>query len=222
MLKAEVGDVLAAGVNDDLDATYNALLANKQAFFYAQHDWPHLEIQTDTTVAPGTRYVDWPVSISNTKPWRATVFFNTCWHPLEFGIRDDLFNATDSDQAETCDPIRRVALYNTAGNNASQIEVWPIPEQSQKLRIRGFKALPKLKSDDDVAVLDDLLLVLFVAAEILTKRKQADASAKLQQATAHLGRLKAAGPRNPMFIMGGTSGRRLSTHLESYYPTFDV
>lgn len=220
-LKAEVGDVLTPGVNDDLDLTYNALLENKQAFFYEQYDWPHLKIQQDITVPAGTRLITFPANISNIKPWEAHVYFTSCWHPVAFGVTDDLFNASDSDLGETSDPIRRVALYNTASSTISQLEVWPIPGQEQKLRIRGFKALPKLQADDDIAVLDDLMIVLFVAAEILTKRKQPDAQAKLQQATSHFARLKGASPKNPMFIMGGTRQRRLSTHLESYYPTTD-
>ena len=55
----------------------------------------------------------------------------------------------------------------------------------------------------DTADLDDQLIVLYTAAEVLTRQKQGDAQNKLAQAQAHYQRLKARMAKTDTFVIGG-------------------
>lgn len=74
------------------------------------------------------------------------------------------------------------------------IEVWPIPSVPQSLELAGALPLTRMENDTDTCVIDDLLIVLFCAAEILARSSQGDAQAKITKAQAHLNSLKASYP----------------------------
>ena len=71
------------------------------------------------------------------------------------------------------------------------------------VRIHGIKNLGGLINDSDKADLDDQLIVLYSAAEMLARQKQADAQNKLAQAQAHYNRLKARLAKTETFVIGG-------------------
>jgi len=80
---------------------------------------------------------------------------------------------------------------NTIG---PQIEVWPIPSVPQTLELAGTLPVNLMENDSDVCVIDDLVLVLFTAAEILQRSGQADYAAKAGKAKAHLDSIKGSFP----------------------------
>ena len=224
LLKAELGDVLTAGVNSSNDATYNILLANRQEFFYQIYDWPHLEIKTDIPLPSQTRYIDFPATqIEVTKTWSGSVKFGNRWIELDKGIDEGDYNLYDSDNSFRADFVRKIDLYNQEPSGTQQLEVWPVPATLQLLRLTGTRPLPDLVSDDDVCVLDHLLIVMFTAADILSLRKQANAQAKLSQATQLLNRLRGAAPaRNSVFIMGGSSSEGETNRSLNGRPTIAI
>ena len=73
----------------------------------------------------------------------------------------------------------------------------------QKIRFKALKKLDPLVAVTDTAELDDNLIVLFAAAEVLARTKAADAQAKLAQANTHYARLKGKGVKYDRFIYGG-------------------
>lgn len=83
--------------------------------------------------------------------------------------------------------------YNTA--EATVMEIWPIPVSPQIVRFTCQRNLNPLISDTDTADLDDILLTLFVAAEMLERRKQSDAQLKLSMANAQLTAVRSNYPR---------------------------
>jgi hypothetical protein len=58
-------------------------------------------------------------------------------------------------------------------------------------------------NDSDVAMLDDNLIVLFAAAEMLARAKSDDAQGKMSAANELFTKLKGSGIKNDVFVMGG-------------------
>jgi len=65
-----------------------------------------------------------------------------------------------------------------------------LPASAQTLYFEGIRDLPALTSDSDVAALDDQLIILYAAAEMLAKSKSANAGAVQQKAQDRYSRLK--------------------------------
>jgi hypothetical protein len=116
------------------------------------------------------------------------VFFNNQYLPVDYGIGDDQYNFQNYALGQQSDPIRRWrwATNINETSNPNQFEVWPVPATSQKLRFFGQRAMLTLASASDTADLDDMLLVKWVAGDILMRNKQADAQAKLAEAQKRL------------------------------------
>jgi hypothetical protein len=207
MLKAEVGDALT-GVAPAVDALYNQLLHNRQQWLAAQFDWPVLRITRDVNFAANTRYGLLPTDLDQRRPIQASVLWQQYWYPLEdYGIETYLMNYEDSDNNYVADPVRRWQIIITTV--LPVLEVWPVPQTAQTLRLTQQKIPRALAQNTDTAELDDLLIVLFTAAEIQTRRKQGDAQAKLAQAQAYFNKCKASAPsRDSVFILGGGLSRK--------------
>lgn len=78
---------------------------------------------------------------------------------------------------------------------------------TQRLQFVGIRNLRPLVENTDVADLDDRLIVLFAAAEILANQKSASAQIKLANAQARFSRLKSRVTGGAETItLGGTSG----------------
>lgn len=202
MLRAEIGasSNVAMGVNTQ--DQYDHVLRRTQARLWADHDWSFGFIERDEPLLKDQRYYAFDADIDYDRISRASVKFGDIWHPVEPGISPEHYNVFDSDDGEASTPAMRWQHYE--GN---QFEVWPIPsEDGQSLRFRAIKKLPPLLSPADTAVLDDNLIVLFAAAELLGRSKAADAPAKLAQATSHYNKLKGNSNKSDRFIFGGGIG----------------
>lgn len=202
MLRAEIGasSNVAMGVNTQ--DQYDHVLRRTQARLWADHDWSFGFIERDEQLLKDQRYYAFDPDIDFDRISRASVKFGDIWYPMQAGISPEHYNVFDSDAGEASTPAMRWQHYE--GN---QFEVWPIPsEDGQSLRFRAIKQLPPLLAPADTAVLDDNLIVLFAAAELLGRSKAADAPAKLAQATSHFNKLKGNSNKNDRFIFGGGMG----------------
>lgn len=202
MLRAEIGasSNVAMGVNTQ--DQYDHVLRRTQARLWADHDWSFGFIERDEPLLKNERYYAFDNDIDYDRISMASVRWGDIWRPMQAGITPELFNTFDSDAGETSTPAMRWQHYE--GN---QFEVWPVPsENGQILRFRAIKKLPPLLSPADTAVLDDNLIVLFAAAELLGRSKAADAPAKLSQATSHYNKLKGNSNKDDRFIFGGGIG----------------
>ncbi len=74
--------------------------------------------------------------------------------------------------------------------DAVAIEIWPVPFEADIIYITGKRVLKAFSADADVADLDDTLLVLTAAAELLAKSKSEDAKIKANAAQARYVRLR--------------------------------
>lgn len=218
MLKSEIGDSLVAGTQKD--PTYKRLLATKQKLLVAEFDFPYLEDRWDVVVTAGSRYLTIPTanvlgvaySIDFSRPIVVERLWNTRYEELIYGIGSREFNTFNSDLAEQSDPIQkwRWSQYsNLASPNptiSQRFEVWPLPTTEQTIRFTGQRLLSPLVVDSDRADIDDLLLVLSCAVEILLRSKQQDAQARLQNAIKRLQQIRAAypEPEDRIAVFGGS------------------
>ncbi len=210
MLKAEIGDSLTTGVNAANDPLYRRLLSNKQKWLAHEYDFPNLQAEATVSLTQGTRFYTFPTSISRDRPVLVEALEGTnFWIPLEYGIGAEQFITYNSDLGQQGFPIFRWQFNNdgsTPLTTLDRIEVWPIPNQTTSLRITGQIVLPALVQDTDKAVLDDMLIVLFTAADYLARNDQPDAQLKLAEAQRLARQLSFTLPRKlSTFKIGGGS-----------------
>lgn len=182
MLRAEarLSQSVAAGINNDL--TLRTLLARHQDNLWLARDWKHLEVSRDIETQGGTRLYTWPSDLSFDRAVVAKVKWSGQWMDLSFGINEPDYNEMDPDLGTEQDPARRWDFAE-----GDKMEMWPTPATDGTIvRLVGTKALPPLVADGDTAILDDRLIVLFAAAELLALQKAPDAQAKLSAANMRL------------------------------------
>ena len=194
MLKAEIGDEMSETVTTANDARYNRLLSNQQIWLVSKDAWllPG-KVRKDVALTAGTRLYALPTGIDLqqlAQPAHVKLDDLRFW--LEFGITQEQYNTLDPAQDMRSDPIFRWDIVDDSGTR--KIEVWPLPASDQTLIFEGRPELGALSSDSHTCVVDDLLLVLFTAAEILARQKQGDAQAKLAKANDRLNWLKGNRP----------------------------
>ena len=203
-LRAEVGHATSTNLGDATQEMMLALLERVQRRLWSEWSWPFLQVRRDISLAVGQRYYDMPSDVSLERSERAEVKDGGYWHRLIWGISDSDYSAYDSDQDTRSWPPLKWDAYE-----GDQLEIWPTPSQGVNattgngtLRIRGVKALSALVALDDTADLDDQLIVLFAAAELLARQKSGDAQLKLAQANAHFQRLKARLSKTDPVVLG--------------------
>lgn len=189
-LRAELGRSVDVSVGVDDDESLKQTLNRTYAALYMQWDWPHLRmVWPHIQLSAGQRFYDFPVNLNPDRVEKVVVRYNGHFYPLDRGIDFDAYNAYDSEAGERSDPALRWDVRWTG--SSTQFEIWPVPvSDEQSVQFRGIIALPRLVDDTDVCLLDDELVVLFAAQELLSRQKSQDADKKLQLAQEHFNRLK--------------------------------
>lgn len=161
--------------------TMKRALRSEQERLYDEFDWPFLKITSDKLMEAGSRYYDIPTDMNLERIQKVDVLYGARWLPVQRGISLDDYNTINSDIDTRMDPVRKWDVRDTGVG--VQVEVWPVPASNgAALRFTGIKKLPALIANNDVAVLDDQMIILFVAAEMLVERNQKAASLKLARA----------------------------------------
>lgn len=203
MVKAEIGDTLESGVATQRDDGLYYSLANTEQRLLSQFRWPFLEKRADVALVANDRYVNLPTTISFEYHNPVVEVRNTgttdIWTPVGYGIGAEEFAHYDSDNNQVADPVLRWQFYG-----GTQFEVWPMPVTAQTIRFSGQQKITPMSSAGSTCTLDDLLLVLFVAADKLARLEAVDARLKFDQAQNHLSRLLGAYPtRRDTYNMAG-------------------
>lgn len=188
------------GVNSD--PAYKRILARAQRQLWLDFAWPHLRVDRDVALAAGQRYYDFPADLALDRVEKVAAKWSGKWHPLCRGIGSDQYNQYDSDEDVRVDPAWNWNPYGT-----SQFEIWPMPasDNLQTVRFRGIRALGPLVTDSDTADLDEDLLVLYAASELLADAKNDRASGVERRFGLHYAKLKnrAENNDNGVFRLGG-------------------
>lgn len=189
-LRAETGRTQNVAVGVDEVENLKILLQRTQETLYDSHDWSFLNVERSISLANGQRYYDFPSDLNNDRIQQVSLKYNSVYHHLERGIGPNEMNAYDSNDDERNSPSMRWDIRDTGVKE--QMEIWPIPNNdNDRVHLWGTKALSPLIEENDRADLDDRLIVLFAAAELLARQKSGDAEGKLALARQRLMDLQA-------------------------------
>jgi len=115
-------------------------------------------------------------------------------------------NVTTTYTDNAADVTLTVAYAVPSPVRIPRIEVWPMNSTAQTIRLTGQRELNDLVVDTDTADLDDELLTLSVAIDILSRSRKADAEIKLQMASRRLQQIRSGLPEreHDKCIFGGS------------------
>jgi hypothetical protein len=155
-----------------------------QEWLWDDFNWPLLRVERTFPTQSGQRFYDFPTDMHIDRIEKLEVFFNAAYCPLRAGIDAEHYSAYNSDLDQRQWPPQRWRI-----SEDENIEVWPIPNANADeatlegtVKITGIRNLRPLVADIDTADLDDRLIILFCAAEVLGASGAKDASIKLDQA----------------------------------------
>lgn len=146
--------------------------------FCEDFDWQHLQLKRDSAVsrtllAAGSRYYNWPAAVNPLKIENAWVKWGNVWLPVDYGITYLDRTAFDPDNNQRVDPITNWSFYG-----GDQFEVWPLPATNgvangiNEMAFEGQKLPEALIADTNRLDMDDVLVYLTVAAEMLAGNGQ--------------------------------------------------
>jgi len=192
------------------------------------YDWRHLEIKRDTgtsrkVLQANSRYYDFPTALNPLRITDAWVKFGGTWQKLDFGITYEDRSSFDPDIPQTTDPVQKWDFYG-----GTQFEVWPMPASNGtanddgEIAFEGQKNVERLTGNSSRLDMDDMLVSLFVATEILAENeKELAAKLKGEAAMTRLGRLRANTGSKTRYRMGlgrvddGARRPQHPTHIRS-------
>lgn len=197
----------AVGVAD-LPTLKQVLSRNYEAA-YQSYDWPHLnKIFDKIPLNAGQRFYDFPEDCDYDDLKRIVVWWNAQPVPIERGIGFEEYTTYDSAAGATSDPVLKWDVRFT--DTHEQMEVWPVPASSQQsIQIEGQARFVPLVDDADLCRIDDQIVVLASAVELVPTKERQSAQAKLAAAQQRIGRIKGRSKANSGTIrMGlGSSNR---------------
>jgi hypothetical protein len=193
MLNAECGTEMDETVSPASVAVNNQLLNNQQSFLVNQYAYLRGKTRVELVGVVGQQYYALPAGIDFDRLEKpAFTNVSNFRYTIGFGIGQAEYNIFRSDLGVRATPVMRWDMVNTGG--ALMIELWPIPSVPQNIELAGLLPLTQMVADTDMCVVDDLVLVLFTAAELLARKEAGDAQAKAAKAKAALMSIRATYP----------------------------
>ena len=217
-LRAETRASLNPAHNTQVRDTHINLLQRTQERLWDDFTWPHLRVERQIEVQAGQRYYDPPEDLDIDRIERLDLFTDGYWMPLAPGIDGCALSAYNSDLGERSYPLRRwrIAEGQDDDYDLAQVELWPIADRNADattrdgyLKFTGIRKLQPLTDDNHRADLDDRLIVLYAAAELLGASGAKDATLKLDAANRLYARLRSGLTPSRRFRMFGVGDRTL-------------
>lgn len=182
-----------------------------------KEEWPHLNLKRFKSLSAGQRYYAFPADMDFDRVTGVYIKYAGQWtpKPIPFGITVEHYNSVDSDDDARMDPVRRWGAHE-----GDMFEVWPMPASNSinSLRLDGQKKFVPLVADSDIVQLDDNLIALYAAAEILAPQKGADAQAKLTQGQVLLTKLLGRQSKERvMYLDQGDDDAERGSHITVHY-----
>lgn len=173
----------------NLTPVIEQIIRREQERLYEEFDWPFLRVNRPITTQAGQRYYDIPDDLHLERIERIDYFWGDKWYPLERGINVEDYNIHDSDADVREEPAIKWDVSDTGSE--AQIEIWPIPvTDGREIRVTGIRKLTPLIVAGDRLDLDDMMISLFTAAELLADRNKQQASVLQQKAVSRFNTVK--------------------------------
>lgn len=179
MLRAEIRDDQSQALGQNFRAPLVQVLSRTYEFLWGEKNWPPFHIMRTILLQAGQRYYNFPVDLDFEGIRHVEASIATQWYPLGYGISEREYNIFNSDAGARAYPPRSWMIHE-----GDQWEIWPVPSNNGsdngdgRVRFRGHMKFVQLQADEDVCALDDQLVVLTAAAEILAGRGAKDANVK--------------------------------------------
>lgn len=203
MLRDECGISSASSRGNDNLAYLQRLIKRYYETLVDDFDWAFLRVgdeEATKILEAGERYYDFPVEMDIEKTINAYIFYGNVWVPMIYGIEPTDYNSMNPELNQRADPAIKWRI-----RNESQFEVWPLPASTGAyvadgpaqtisgplVRFTGRRRAERLTGNDSRMDMDDQVVVLYCAAEVLAKQGQKDAEAKLAAANKRLATLRA-------------------------------
>ncbi|MFA5897861.1 MAG: hypothetical protein WC829_01985 [Hyphomicrobium sp.] len=182
-----------------------AHIQRTQEWLWEDFDWPLLRVERKITLQAGQYLYNPPSDMKIDRIQKIEVYESNAYIPLCAGIDAEHYTSHSTELDERDWPVRRWRI-----NESEQIEVWPIPDADGSavtfdgtLKLTGIKNLPALIEDTDTAALDDRLIILFCASEVLQSTGAKDAADKRNMANARYMKLRGHQTPRKKFTMFG-------------------
>jgi len=209
-LRAETGRNQSVAVGTSELDNLKEQLARVQEILYDEYDWPFLTVERSIDLQAGQRFYDFPTDLNYDRLNCVKFKYGNVYTDVERGITFDDYSIYDSNEDERSSPLIKWDVRNTG--TIEQLEAWPVPNEEGTLHFFGTKKLSRFTQDEDRADLDDRLIVLFTAAEILARQKSPDAKNKGDLANARLLKLRGNSQSSSKMVQVGLGGRNRNTH----------
>lgn len=169
----------------------DAIVAKIKRAYYTMaedFDWQHLELKKESDVSrkilqAGSNTYGFPAAVNPLKISKVWVKWGSSWLPVDYGIKHEHYSAYDPDADQRGDPVTNWAFYNGDG-----FEVWPLPasngvaDGNNEIAFEGQKKVETLTADASRLDVDDQLIALQVATEIMATQGQKDGASVLAEA----------------------------------------
>lgn len=218
-VRADAGMSLNPAQGRQTRDTIVKLIQRHQRRLWEDYTWPHLRVRRFLRLQAGLRYMDPPADMKIDRIESISLSYGKTWVRLDYGLTNQNYTEFNSPERWRSDPV---CAWMISENE--QIELWPIPatdgdpppdpptqdiygevgpNYNNWLMVTGIRDLKPLVAEYDRADLDDQLLTLYVAAELLARANAPDAQAKLQQASQRLFRLRGNLEKRNNFVVAG-------------------
>jgi hypothetical protein len=189
-LRSEVGRSATVSVGAaDIDELKTVLRRHYESI-HQEYDWPHLRRKFDPIqLQAGQRYYDLPTHLDHDRIETTAVWYSNIPRSLTRGISFENYAVFNSDNNVRSEPALRYDIVYAG--DVPQIEIWPVPASSaQRVQFFGFTKAKALVQESETVDIDDSVICLFAAAEILARTDMKDAALKKNWADARLAKLK--------------------------------
>ena len=222
-VRADAGQSMNPALGRQMRETIVKLIQRHQRRLWDDYTWPQLRVRRYLRLQAGQRYMQPPPDMKIDRIESVSLSWGQVWVPLVYGINHQNYSEFNSPEK-----IRSSPVVSWMISEDEQIEVWPVPgddgdlppnppeydvhgevppNYTNWLMVTGIRDLRPLIKEDDKADMDDQLLTLYVAAELLARANAPDAGSKLQQASQRLFRLRGNMEKRRNFTLAGGAGR---------------
>lgn len=166
-------------------------LRRVQKLLWTNYDWPFMrQVFPVIPLQAGEQFYDPPDGLDLNRIESAAVWTNDTPSEIKRWITWEQY--ASHNPGVRGDPVMAWDVRTDQADFTSQIEVWPTPASDQYgLQIIGIRNLRPLVHDADLCDLDDELIILFAASQMLARQGTKDAPLVAQMAQDHLAKCRA-------------------------------